>query len=801
MFQIPRTAGAAASPAFLLAGLLMLVASPAWSQAAGRTASVAGVVTDPSGRPVPDVAVEAVVADRIVSTARTGPDGRYVIDVPPGRRLRLHVRRDGFAEHTIDIAGVEGVAIRDVALALGGMSDTVVVTASRGAVPRGAVTESVTVLTAADLAALGASSASDALRAVPGMSPAASGREGALTSVFSRGGESDYTLVLIDGVRVNQSGGAFDFGRVAAGEIERVEVVRGAHSALYGSDAMGAVVQIFTGPGGRSGGARLSGEVQAGSFNTQRAHVHAGGARSRVDYHAGLSVRRTDGAFAGDLPEKDAFGQTSFAGAVGAALGAGTTLRSTLRLSDASGRSVGQLAYTRGDTGTRLDSKDLSWHVSLSHVAGARATGTATVGYFRTETMAADRVADALPGVYAVLRGTPGARFPASPRLVRLVSPAEFSALAARPDALGPQELLAWTPFGIFDFAPFESAMPFRRPSARYQADLLWGGHRLSGGYEYERESNPAAGFEADTHAVFVQQQFAWRDRWFATLGARVDDRRRYGRFVSPRVSAGVYLVPHRAGALSSVRVTAGAGRGMKTPQFGELFTTAFTDGNPDLRPERARGLEAGVEATLMDQRVRAGATVFHNRFRDQVEFRSSGGFGPDGRPDYVNVAGSRAYGAEIEAGLERPVAGLTARVTYTFVASRVTETVSTGAQFQPGQPLLRRPRHSSLLRLAYAAGRLALHADLHVVGERHDSSFLFLTTVPNARLPQPVTTDITVNPGYRVARLAADVRVRDPLTLFAGVENLTNARYEPALGYPALPRALVAGARVALGR
>jgi outer membrane receptor protein involved in Fe transport len=176
------------------------------------------------------------------------------------------------------------------------------------------------------------------------------------------------------------------------------------------------------------------------------------------------------------------------------------------------------------------------------------------------------------------------------------------------------------------------------------------------------------------------------------------------------------------------------------------------------------------------------------------VEFRSTG-FTEDGLPDFVNVAGATARGWELEAAVQRLVPGLTARATYTFLDSEVTETLRTGAQFLPGQPLLRRPAHSGALRASYGAGRVSLHADAEFRGQRHDSSFLFLSVVPGGE-----STDITVTPGYAIAGLSVDVRAREGVTIFVRGNNVTNTDYESALGFQGLPRTVMVGARFAVG-
>ena len=240
--------------------------------------------------------------------------------------------------------------------------------------------------------------------------------------------------------------------------------------------------------------------------------------------------------------------------------------------------------------------------------------------------------------------------------------------------------------------------------------------------------------------------------------------------------------------------------QGHQNPTFGELFGSAFTDGNPRLHPERARTVDTGAEVTFDRQRWLARATYFDNRYRDQVAFRSTGS-SPDGLPDFLNIDGSQAHGWEFEAALQRPVAGVTASAGYAFVDTKVVASISTSEQFQPGQPLLRRPKHSGSLRLTYGRGRAAVHADLRLVGQRHDAAFLRLVTVAAPQIPAGRVVDITVNPGYTVLGLGGDVAVRDGLTVFVRVDNVTDDSYESALGYPGMPRAAVVGARFGVGR
>ena len=782
-------------PALLVFLSLSFFPAPLIAQTGG--ARVSGRVTDASGAAVAGAVIAVVVADRPVATTTSGADGRYDVVVPGRAAFLLTVRHEGFADDAVEMPGLTGPVTRDVVLQIGRLSDALIVTASRGAESRARVTQAVTVVTAEDAQALGSRSVGDLLAVVPGVSVESNGREGALTGLFSRGGESDYNLVLIDGVRVNQSGGAFDVSRIAAAEIERVEVVRGAQSALYGSDAMGAVIQIITRRAAPNAAPLFSGSLEAGSFASVRGDAHVtGGARGRVDYAAGVTARRTAGAFGDILPEDDRFEQAVFNGALGAALGPRATLRTGLRHSHAQGRSVGQIRYGVRNTGGSSESTDLSWHLALNHAA-RRYTGSATVNYFRSEAVSADRGGDPTVRVFAVLAGTPGAQFPESPRLVRLVDAREYATLAANPAVLAPGQFLATTPFGIGDF-PFAAETQFRRPAFKYQGDLMWGGmQRLSAGYEWERESDELrVGEELTNHAVFVQQQLNVGDRWFVTVGGRIDDKSMYETFFSPKLSAGGYLVPLTSGAVSSVKVFGNVGKGIKSPTFAERFGGTFADPSPGLKVERARAIDAGVDATFAGGRLRTTATVFSNHYRDQLEFHSTSPFfAPDGRPDFVNIAGSNARGVELEAALQRPFAGITASASYALVDTEVIETAQTGTQFVPGQPLIRRPKHAGTVRLSYAARRVSLHWDTRIVGQRHDATFLGFVSASG------VATDVTVNPGYVVSGLGAVFHAHTRASIFIRADNVADEDYDTALGYPGAPRSATVGVRVNVGR
>ena len=781
---------------FLLVSLA--IASPAVAQSA---IAVTGTIADASGAVVPGAAIEVLAGGRRIASATSASDGSYRVDVPAGVPFDIRIRLDGFAEQSIAITGQSQPLTRNITLPVAGVSDSLIVTAARTALSRASVTESVSAFTRPDIEALGSSSLADIVRFVPGVNVESAGREGSVTSMFSRGGESDYNLVLIDGVRANQSGGIFDFSRINAAEIERVEVVRGAQSALWGSDAMGSVVQIFTRRGAATDAVQLSGSIEGGSFGVMRGDARVnGGAASVVEYHAGVSRRHTDGAFQDELPEGDTFSQSGFDAGAGVMLGGRGSVRGSVRYTEAEGKSVGQIAYGARDTGTGYTTRDFSSHVDFTHAIGSRFVGSASYNDFRYESISADTIASPPYSTYAILTGTPNAPFPNGTRLVRLIDLTEFNSLVAAGAQPAAGQFLASRTTSDFPFND-NPTLPteFNRPAFRYQGDYRAGPGQLSGGYEWEREENPAtAAFRLDNQAAFVQYHAAIGDRWFVTAGGRVDSKESYDTYFSPKLSAGGFVVPYRGGGLSSLKVFGNLGHGIKSPTFSERFGGAFADPSPDLRVERARTGDVGVESTFVDQRFMARAVYFNNDYLDQIAFRS--GVAGDGIPEFINIDGSKADGIELEGALQKSLGGLTASASYAFVDNQVVTNISTSQQFQPGQPLLRRPRHSGFIRATFVRGRLAFNGDVRMVGNRHDSAFLSLRTVPNAQMPAPITTDITVNPGYTVIGLGADVEAHQRVSVFLRVSNLADAEYEHVLGYPAMPRAFVAGARVRVG-
>src|SRR5581483_4734765 len=213
-------------------------------------------VLDPQSHPVSQAQVELLSGSVVKEVQITSAEGAVVLHAA-GNDDSVRVLAPGFAPASLSASSQEAEVVH---LKIAGSAETVVVTATRNPMPSDLTATNVESLSGAQLQGMNPVSAGDALQFLPGAIINNSGRRGALSSLFVRGGESRYNKVLIDGVPVNETGGTFDFGVVPLAEADRMEFLRGAQSTLYGSDAMTSVVQFWT----RDGSTRVP-ELRLGS--------------------------------------------------------------------------------------------------------------------------------------------------------------------------------------------------------------------------------------------------------------------------------------------------------------------------------------------------------------------------------------------------------------------------------------------------------------------------------------------------------------------------------------------------------
>jgi outer membrane cobalamin receptor len=736
--------------------------------------SIRGQVTDPDGRPVPGATV--LVSNPVVGVRSVTTDsaGRFLVDRVDAGRYDVRVALTGFRADPIQVSvSQDGNLDVPVRLHLAALAESVVVSASQVEAPLSRTSDSVTVLSSNDLAARQIETVGDALRLVPGMAVAVNGGRGAVTSVLPRGGDSDYTLVLVDGIKANSFGGGFDFSQLPLAGVERIEVVRGPQSALYGSDAIGAVVQVVTRQGGP---VRASGLAEGGSFGTSR--LAAGTSGSRGSWRWGGAAERFASAgyqgiapATGELVTNDDWLESHASGSLGWQSAGGLDLSGTA-------------AFTTSDRGNPgpFGSNPIGAYTGVDRVS----RGKVTTGQFGF------RVATPWPGTKRVRQGI---------QVNYLDLASDFTST-----------------YGF-------SSSGTRRLVARTQTDISMGrSSGLSAGVELQRENATStfitgAAFEPVpirrlVAGAFAEARYQPNERLTLAAGLRVEYIRR-DRLESnpdpyaPRPSFGTdttvspnpkiswsYLVrlprtwshgDSTSDFVSWTRVRAGAGTGIRAP---DAFEIAFTD-NPGLKPERSRSVEAGVEQAFAGEAIRLDATAFYNRYDDLI-VAVGPAMGDISQYRTDNISNASSAGVELSAAF-RTKWGLEARLAYTFLSTRILAVDGTAvapAPFAVGQPLLRRPSHVASFDVAYTRGRISAFAQ---VGGR--------SRVLDVEPSYGAYGGLFTNPGYAIGSAGVSVRLSGAVAFITRVTNFTNRRYEEAYGFPAPGRSALAGIRVVAGK
>jgi vitamin B12 transporter len=729
-------------PTAVAGAVLSLITLASRPALANDTGSVSGTLTTSDGVPLPQVVLTLTGAGAARSIV-TGPEGRFSVAGVAAGEYRLAADAPGLVLTQGTLVSVRaGQQLRiHPTLAPAPLSEHVVVSATRGDALPSTLGTSATVLDRARLDEREPATVLDALRDVPGLTVARAGGIGPQASVFVRGGESRFARVLLDGVPLNEPGGAFNFGALLPLEIERIEVVRGAASSLYATDALAGVVQIVTRRAALDETRDLRGSIEGGTFETWKLTAGTSGRAGGWDWSVGALRQETD-----NQEPNSRFESTAGAASLGRTIGERTRLRVIVRGDTGATGTPGSTAFVRPDLDASYERSTAAATAQL-HRSGERVTHTWSLGF-----------------------------------------------QSAHQLSLNPEDSGAYTPrFGEREgFAGSDWTNPegfqndTRRLTASYQLEARVDRRQLlTAGADLERETGVIGDRRGEllsprrtSAGAYLQDRIVVSERLFVTLGARAEHNGSYGWAAVPRASLALRL---RSGA-NATTARASAGAGVKEPSFLESFgVSLFTRGNPELDPERSRTWDAGIEQRLAGGRLRLSGTFFHHTYLDQIAY-----FVESYQPyvgTYRNLGKTRARGAEIS--LEAaPTRALRLSADYTYLDGRILVSAP-GADpiYATGRPLLRRPKHQASLSAGADAGRLSAGVTLALVGRRADSDFWGL--------------GLTENGGY--ARVDARLRARlaRSLELFAVGENLLDRRYVEILGYPALGRALRVGLRL----
>jgi vitamin B12 transporter len=596
----------------------------------------------------------------------------------------------------------------------------VVVSATKLEIPTREVGSDITVITSDQIEKMQKTFVVDILKTAPALDVNQSGGPGSAASIFIRGAKSEHTLVIIDGVEMNDPttpGRTFNFAHLSVDDIERIEILRGPQSTLYGSDAIGGVINIITKRG--SGKPHGSASIEGGSYGTYNGSAGGSGGNEWMHYTAGFSHWNTDGISAASEnegnTERDKYKNTTVYGTLGLVPADNFDLDFTLRFIDAD---------SDGDIGAGAGSDDPNY-ITMSQQLLFRTQGRLYLFNDIWEQTAGFSFANHDLNAH----NDPNDNNPETPDTF------------LRSSYNGKVLKFDWqNNFYIHDTntATFGIETEEDRGVSSYYEDT---------GSEWGPYINDFENKTARTTGYYLQDQIKLWNSWFTTVGVRFDDHDTFGTETTYRFAT-AYLV-HRTGT----KIKATYGTGFKAPTLIQLYSYW---GNEDLNPEESTGWDFGLEQSLLENRASVGATYFYNEIDDLINFEGMG---------YTNVGRAVIKGVELF-GSMKPVEPLDMRFNYTYTNAKDIATA---------EDLIRRADHKFSLELDYGfLEKGNVHLGILYVGERDDLVYDPVTYVSErVRLQGYVTVDPAVS--YQVS---------DAVQMFFRVDNLFNRDYEGISGY-----------------
>ncbi len=544
--------------------------------------------------------------------------------------------------------------------------DDMVITATRTEIPVDkAGGNSITVITSEEIQAKQLNSVADLLKGIPGIDLISNGGPGTLTSVFTRGADSKNTLILIDGIMLNDVSGAnrgADLANINVDNIEQIEVIRGAMSVMYGSNATAGVINIITQKGEKAPSGSV--KFEAGSYGTWKAGATASGATEKINFALSASKTEINGFSIANDDNKD------------------------IPRGDSTDEKDGYENMTLSANGTVTFSDNFNISAVIRHIDSDVDTDASNWAGYAED---ADANTESLQTFGKININN---QFFNN----RLTSNLSWQVSQQDRD--------------YFENGAKTSTYDGDTSTFTWQGDLSFDTHMLSLGASYYEESMESESFgtwgskfnekTVGTTSYWLQDQFFAVENLVVIAGVRVDDHEEFGNKATFRVA------PSYTIAGTGTTLKASYGTGFRAPSLYELYNPTY--GNAGLDAEESCGWDMGFEQKLMNDTVTMGITYFTMKYDDRIDFDMT-------TWKYTQAKGdTKTKGVECFAGWA-PMDTLEFMLNYTY----------TDTEDPDGERLVRRPENKVSLNTRYGfMEKGTLNLDVQWVDERKASTYSY---------------------------------------------------------------------------
>lgn len=610
----------------------------------------------------------------------------------------------------------------------------IIVTATRIDTPTKEIASSVTVITQEYLDRLKKNTVLEALQEILGVAIIQNGPIGGAASVFIRGANSEHTLVMMDGVELNDPitpSRSYDLAHLSLDSVDRIEILRGPQSTLYGSDALGGIINIITKKGQGDPSFCLTG--LGGSYGTATGSAEASGGTEKIHYSLAASYFRSTGFSAASTlyegnKEKDGYRNLTLSGRFG------------FRLSD------------------NLDFdfivRNISTKIDIDSFGGAYGDDMNNIQDYDT-----------------------------------LFFKGQIKGLFLKNRWEQKMSISLVDHFRKYD-NPTDEDHPFDSDNSEYKSKLwkldwqhnlfLHETNTFTFGMEYQREQGESEynseGFwgpfssifphqKARTTGVYVQDQIRIANRFFATVGVRLDNQSQFETAFTYRLAPAYFIEK------TGTKLKATYGTGFKSPSLYQLYAPGTfwgPIGNENLEPEKSIGWDLGIEQQFLKEKILLGATYFSNDYRNLIFFNFIQGF--------INITKAQSQGIELVARANI-TDDLLLNINYTRTEAKDKDTDTY---------LFRRPKDNFSATLNYIfieKGNLSL--SLIHIGDRDDQDF---ATFPSSRVTLP---------SYTLFNAVVSYEFIQDTQFFLRLDNIFDKEYELIKGYAAPSFSFYTGVKV----